>query len=131
MPQDPEGRRSGWKGAGKGGPRNGQRGGATRQAAPATSAVEKSAATHLKERTGRTLEEWVQVVLDTGPGSRKERTEWLKSKHGLGANFAAWIALSCDAPASENGNGASAEADDEDVRGNGDSPRTGDEVDQD
>jgi hypothetical protein len=51
---------------------------------------------HLRERTGRTLEEWVKLVQETGPATRKERAEWLKTKHGLGVNFAAWIALSAE-----------------------------------
>lgn len=98
-PQDGQARTN-WKsggGAGRPGAKAGgrYRSGGARGAAPA-SVVEKSAAMHLRERTGRTLEEWVKVVLETGPATRKERAEWLKTKHGLGANFAAWIALSAD-----------------------------------
>jgi uncharacterized protein DUF4287 len=53
-------------------------------------------AASMAERTGRTLEEWVKLVQETGPVTRKERAEWLKTKHGLGVNFAAWIALSAE-----------------------------------
>jgi len=107
--QDSTGRRSNWKSGGKSSGKGGGRhrhGGGSRAAASANataSITEKSAAMHLKERTGRSLEEWVQLVQETGPSTRKERSEWLKSKHGLGVNFAAWIALSADAAAGGNG----------------------------
>ena len=46
----------------------------------------------LKEKTGRTLEEWIKFVEKEGPSTEKERREWLKDKHGLGTNYAWWIA---------------------------------------
>jgi hypothetical protein len=46
----------------------------------------------LKEKTGRSLAEWVTVVEKDGPATEKERREWLKTKHGLGLNYASWIA---------------------------------------
>lgn len=46
----------------------------------------------LKGKTGRTLEEWICLVKKDGPGDEKQRREWLKSKHGLGTNYASWIA---------------------------------------
>jgi hypothetical protein len=46
----------------------------------------------LKAKTGRTLEEWTRLVKKEGPADEKQRREWLKSKHGLGTNYAAWIA---------------------------------------
>jgi len=46
----------------------------------------------LKEKTGRSLEEWLKFVKESGPPTEKERREWLKSKHGLGTNSAWWIA---------------------------------------
>lgn len=98
VPQDAQARAN-WKGGGGGRPgaKTGgrPRAGGARGGAPA-SVVEKSAAMHLRERTGRTLEEWVKLVQETGPATRKERAEWLKTKHGLGVNFAAWIALSAE-----------------------------------
>jgi Domain of unknown function (DUF4287) len=98
-PQDAQARPN-WKtsgGGGRPGAKTGgrHRSGGARGGAPA-SVVEKSAAMHLRERTGRTLEEWVKLVQETGPATRKERAEWLKTKHGLGVNFAAWIALSAE-----------------------------------
>jgi hypothetical protein len=46
----------------------------------------------LKERTGKTLEEWVREVIATGPPTEKERRVWLKEQHQLGMNYAWWIA---------------------------------------
>ncbi len=47
---------------------------------------------NLREKTGRNLEEWIKFVEREGPASEKERREWLKAKHGLGTNYAWWIA---------------------------------------
>jgi hypothetical protein len=46
----------------------------------------------LKEKTGRSLDEWLAVVREAGPKSEKERREWLKREHKLGTNSAWWIA---------------------------------------
>ena len=46
----------------------------------------------LKQKTGRSLEEWVLLIRQKGPQEEKHRREWLKTKHGLGTNYAAWIA---------------------------------------
>jgi hypothetical protein len=46
----------------------------------------------LKESTGKTLEEWVREVIASGPPTEKERRVWLKEKHRLGTQYAAWIA---------------------------------------
>jgi len=46
----------------------------------------------LKEKSGRSLEEWLKFVEKEGPSTEKERREWLKAKHGLGTNYAWWIA---------------------------------------
>jgi hypothetical protein len=46
----------------------------------------------LKERTGRTLDEWVAFVKKEGPPLEKERRAWLKDKHGLTTNYAWWVA---------------------------------------
>ena len=50
----------------------------------------------LKNKTGRTLEEWIAVVKKEGPKDEKSRREWLKAKHGLGTNSAWWIAERAD-----------------------------------
>ncbi len=46
----------------------------------------------MKEKTGRSAEEWIAYVNEKGPASEKERRDWLKAKHGLGTNYAWWIA---------------------------------------
>ena len=46
----------------------------------------------LKQKTGRTLEEWIKFVQKEGPATEKERHAWLKAEHGLGMNYAGWIA---------------------------------------
>jgi hypothetical protein len=46
----------------------------------------------LKQKTGRSLEEWILLVRQKGPQEEKQRREWLKTKHGLGTNYASWIA---------------------------------------
>jgi hypothetical protein len=47
---------------------------------------------NLKEKTGRTLDEWIALVKKSGSPTKPERREWLKKKHGLGTNSAWWIA---------------------------------------
>lgn len=39
---------------------------------------------NLPKRTGRTLEEWVEILKSQGPQIPKEQVQWLKSAHGLG-----------------------------------------------
>ncbi|HEV3258403.1 MAG TPA: DUF5655 domain-containing protein [Gemmataceae bacterium] len=46
----------------------------------------------LPEKTGRSLEAWVELVRKSGPPTEKERRDWLKKEHGLGTNSAWWIA---------------------------------------
>jgi Domain of unknown function (DUF5655)/Domain of unknown function (DUF4287) len=46
----------------------------------------------LKEKTGRSLEEWVALAKTEGPKSENEKRAWLKTKHKLGTNSAWWIA---------------------------------------
>jgi Domain of unknown function (DUF5655)/Domain of unknown function (DUF4287) len=58
---------------------------------PGVAMVAKWAA-DLPEQTGKSLEEWVQVVQRDGPATDKERRDWLKAKHGFGTNAAWWIA---------------------------------------
>jgi len=42
----------------------------------------------LKQKTGRSLEEWVSYIKKSGPKGEEERRAWLKEKHGLGTNVA-------------------------------------------
>ena len=45
----------------------------------------------LKEKTGRSVEEWVRYIKKHGPKDDKARREWLKNEHGLGTNSAWWL----------------------------------------
>ena len=46
----------------------------------------------LPAKTGRSLDEWLELTRKSGPPTEKERREWLKKEHGLGTNSAWWIA---------------------------------------
>lgn len=46
----------------------------------------------LKEKTGRSLDEWLTYINAEGPATEIERRDWLKTKHQLGANSAWWLA---------------------------------------
>jgi hypothetical protein len=59
-------------------------------------AMEESSLANLKERTGRTVEEWVRIVKKSGPPTEQERIAWLKSAHGITTNYAGWIAKRVD-----------------------------------
>ncbi len=50
----------------------------------------------LKDKTGRTLEEWQKYIVKNGPKETKARIIWLKEKHKLGANTAGWLAERAD-----------------------------------
>lgn len=45
----------------------------------------------LKDKTGRSLDEWMRYLKKNGPKDNKERREWLKTEHGLGTNSAWWL----------------------------------------
>ena len=45
----------------------------------------------LEEKTGKSLDEWITLSNKSGPKDEKERVAWLKSRHGLGTNYAGWI----------------------------------------
>jgi hypothetical protein len=59
-------------------------------------AMEESSLKNLKERTGRTLDEWIRIVRNSGPITEKERIAWLKQSHGITTNYALWIAKRAD-----------------------------------
>lgn len=48
--------------------------------------------TELKDRTGRSLEEWLKHIKKSGPKDEEGRREWLKTEHKLGTNTAWWLA---------------------------------------
>lgn len=47
---------------------------------------------NLPEKTGRSLEAWLELLEQAAPGGEKERREWLKKEHGLGGTTAMLIA---------------------------------------
>ena len=48
--------------------------------------------TELKQKTGRSLDEWLRFIKKDGPKDEKMLREWLKKEHGLGTNSAWWLA---------------------------------------
>jgi Domain of unknown function (DUF5655)/Domain of unknown function (DUF4287) len=46
----------------------------------------------LKEKTGRTLDEWVALVKKEAPKEEKARAEWLRKKHQFNRFHSEWIA---------------------------------------
>jgi Domain of unknown function (DUF5655)/Domain of unknown function (DUF4287) len=46
----------------------------------------------MKQKTGRSVEEWIELIEKQAPAGEKERRTWLKEKHGLGMNYAWWLA---------------------------------------
>ena len=57
----------------------------------------------LPHKTGKTLEDWIELVKESGPATEKERRQWLKEEHGLGTNTAWWIAERADGKGMEDG----------------------------
>lgn len=45
----------------------------------------------LKEKTGRSVEEWVRYIKKNAPKDEKACREWLKTEQGLGTNSAWWL----------------------------------------
>ncbi|MFN0134453.1 MAG: DUF5655 domain-containing protein [Phycisphaerales bacterium] len=58
---------------------------------PSVAMVQESIA-RLKEKTGRSLDEWLRFIAKEGPKSEPDRRDWLKREHGLGTNYAWWLA---------------------------------------
>jgi predicted transport protein len=48
---------------------------------------------NMKEKTGKTLEQWVKLVKKDGPADPKSWRGWLKSAHGLGHVTAGVVAM--------------------------------------
>jgi hypothetical protein len=46
----------------------------------------------LKQKTGRSLEEWLKHIKKDGPKDEKDRRDWLKNEYDLGTNTAWWLA---------------------------------------
>lgn len=56
----------------------------------------------LREKTGRSLDEWIRIVKREGPPTEKERRDWLKKGHDLGTNAAWWIAERAEGKGAED-----------------------------
>jgi Domain of unknown function (DUF5655)/Domain of unknown function (DUF4287) len=67
---------------------------------PGVAIVQKWIA-ELKEKTGRSLEDWIAFAKKEGPKEGKARREWLKTKHKLGTNSALWISERVDGKGAE------------------------------
>ena len=46
----------------------------------------------LKQKTGRSLDEWIKFIKKEGPPTEEARRDWLKNQHQLGTNSAWWFA---------------------------------------
>jgi hypothetical protein len=57
----------------------------------------------LPTKTGRSLDQWLKLIRTSGPGTEKERREWLKTEHGLGTNAAWWLAERAEGKGGEDG----------------------------
>jgi len=55
----------------------------------------------LKQKTGRTLEEWVTHIKKAGPKDEKQRRAWLKEEYGLGTNTAGFLMEQADGKGKE------------------------------
>jgi hypothetical protein len=57
----------------------------------------------LKEKTGRSLEEWIKHIKKAGPKGEMERRQWLKDEYKLGTNSASWLTERADGKGLETG----------------------------
>ena len=56
----------------------------------------------LKDKTGKSLDEWIALVKKGGPKDEKGKREWLKVRHKLGTNSAWWIAARSEGKETED-----------------------------
>ncbi len=57
----------------------------------------------LKQKTGRSLDEWLRLIKKSGPKDEKTRRDWLKTEYGLGTNSAWWLAERAEGKGTEVG----------------------------
>ena len=57
----------------------------------------------LKQKTGRSLDEWMNYLKTKGPKDEQARRAWLKEEHGLGTNTAWWLAERVEGKGTETG----------------------------
>ena len=53
--------------------------------------MEESSLKNLVERTGKSLDEWIEVVRSEGLADEKAQFNWLKFEHGFTTNYAKWL----------------------------------------
>jgi hypothetical protein len=56
----------------------------------------------LPEKTGRSLEQWLRLIKESGPPTEKERRDWLKTEYKLGTNSAWWLAERAEGKGTED-----------------------------
>jgi hypothetical protein len=56
----------------------------------------------LPEKTGRSLEQWLQLIKQSGPPTEKERRDWLKTEYKFGTNSAWWLAERAEGKGTED-----------------------------
>jgi hypothetical protein len=56
----------------------------------------------LKDKTGCSLHEWIELIKKEGPKDEKSRREWLKARHKLGTNSAWWLAERAEGKSGED-----------------------------
>ena len=61
----------------------------------------------LPEKTGRSLEEWIAHIKESGPSTETERRDWLKAEYKLDTNSAWWLAERCEGKGAEEDDDAS------------------------
>jgi hypothetical protein len=66
-------------------------------------AMVQNAIAKLKEKSGRDLEEWIAFIKKAGPATEVERRDWLKKEHGMGTNYAWWLAERAEGKGMEDG----------------------------
>ena len=45
----------------------------------------------LKEKTGRSLDEWIKFLRKSGPAGQREQKDWLRQEHGFSMYTAGWL----------------------------------------
>lgn len=55
-------------------------------------AMIQSSIAKLRDKTGRSLDEWMTYIKKSGPKSEEARRDWLKNEHKLGTNYSWWLA---------------------------------------
>ena len=65
-------------------------------------AYARSVLDNLPSRTGRSIDEWVQLVQKDGPEGEKEGREWLKKEYKLGGTTASMIVQQAAGKGAEN-----------------------------